>query len=162
MTPEMGGGERRLKFIEFHMFWEGGVNLSDVIDRFGASVPQASKDFSQYQGLAPVNARYDKSARRYVAAEGLTSLFPRPNPDSYLTQLRQPAEGHVAEGESWLVTPPSAVVALTPDGAVLCAILAALRKARALEIFYQSMNAARPHPVWRQIGPHTFGHDRFR
>lgn len=140
-------GERRLEFIEFRLFWEGGVNRLDVIERFGVSVPQASRDFSQYQEMAPVNARYDKSAWRYVAAEGFTLLFQRPDHDSYLTQLHYLAEGHAADGESWLVTPPSADVAVTPDRAVdvavLRAILATLREARALEILYQSMNAAR-------------------
>lgn len=166
MTALKWGVERRLEFIEFRLFWEGGVNRSDLIERFGVSVPQASKDLSKYQELAPANARYDKSARRYVAAEGFTPVFLRPDPDSYLTQLRHLAERHTADGESWLVTPPSADVALTPhravDGAVLRAILAALREGRALDIRYQSMNAARPDPAWRRISPHAFGHDGFR
>ncbi|GAB1363991.1 WYL domain-containing protein [Rhodobacter sp.] len=166
MTALKWGVERRLEFIEFRLFWEGGVNRSDLIERFGVSVPQASKDLSQYQELAPANARYDKSARRYVAGEGFAPVFLRPDPDTYLTQLRHLAEGHVADGESWLVTPPSADVAVTPDravdGGVLRAILAALREGRALEILYQSMNAARPDPAWRRISPHAFGHDGFR
>lgn len=60
------GVERRLEFIEFRLFWEGGVNRSDIIDTFDVSVPQASKDLTLYQERAPHNALYDKSARRYV------------------------------------------------------------------------------------------------
>ena len=37
------GVERRLEFIEFRLFWEGGVNRADLIEMFGVSVPQASK-----------------------------------------------------------------------------------------------------------------------
>ena len=57
--------ERRLEFIEFRLFWEGGVNRADLIDAFGISVPQASKDLSLYQERAPGNVVYDKSAKRY-------------------------------------------------------------------------------------------------
>lgn len=160
------GVERRLEFIEFRLYWEGGVNRSDIIERFGVSVPQASKDLTLYQERAPMNARYDKSARRYVAGEGFSPVFLRPDPDTYLIQLRQLAEGLVADGESWLMAPPVTDVALTPrravDGAVLREILAALREGRSVEVLYQSMNAARPDPVWRRISPHAFGHDGFR
>lgn len=160
------GVERRLEFIEFRLYWEGGVNRSDIIERFGVSVPQASKDLTLYQERAPMNARYDKSARRYVAGEGFTPVFLRPDPDTYLIQLRQLAEGLVAEGESWLMAPPVTDVALTPlravDGAVLRAVLAALRDGLSVEVLYQSMNAARPDPAWRRISPHAFGHDSFR
>lgn len=160
------GVERRLEFIEFRLFWEGGVNRSDIIDRFGVSVPQASKDLTQYQELAPTNARYDKSARRYVAGDGFTPVFLRPDPDTYLTQLRHLAESLVGDSESWLVAPPAVDVALTPhravDGTVLRAVLAALRDERAVEVRYQSMNPTRPDPVWRRISPHAFGHDGLR
>lgn len=160
------GVERRLEFIEFRLFWEGGVNRSDIIERFGVSVPQASKDLTQYQERAPTNARYDKSARRYVAGDAFTPVFLRPDPDAYLTQLRHLAEGLVADKDSWLVAPPTTDVALTPhravDGAVLRTVLATLREGLALNILYQSMNVARPDPVWRQITPHAFGYDGFR
>ena len=43
------GVEQRLEFIEFRLFWEGGVNRSDITACFGVSVPQASKDLSQYR-----------------------------------------------------------------------------------------------------------------
>ena len=55
-TPDLRWGvEQRLEFIEFRLFWEGGVNRSDITRYFGVSVPQASKDLSQYQAIAPDN-----------------------------------------------------------------------------------------------------------
>ena len=36
------GVEKRLEFIEFRLFWEGGINRADIMERFGVSVPQAS------------------------------------------------------------------------------------------------------------------------
>ncbi len=58
-TDYRWGVERRLEFIEFRLFWEGGINRSDITAYFGVSVPQASKDLSEYQRIAPSNIRYD-------------------------------------------------------------------------------------------------------
>jgi hypothetical protein len=47
------GAEKRLEFIDFRLFWEGAINRVDIMDQFGVSVPQASKDLSLYQEKAP-------------------------------------------------------------------------------------------------------------
>lgn len=160
------GVEQRLEFIEFRLFWEGGVNRADIIDMFGVSVPQASKDLSLYQERAPGNVVYDKSAKRYIAAEKFIPHFLKPDPDAYLSRLRSFAEGLTGSAESWIAQPPEADIALTPkrdiDLEVLRGILNAVRNDRSIEINYQSMNKARPDPVWRRITPHAFGYDGFR
>jgi hypothetical protein len=160
------GVERRLEFIEFRLFWEGGVNRADLIEMFGVSVPQASKDLTLYQERAPQNAVYDKSAKRYVAGEGFTPVFLDPDPDAYLLRLRSFAEGFVEAGANWLGLAPAADVALTPrrkvDVEVLRLVLAAVRDGRSLNVHYQSMSRDHPDPVWRRITPHAFGYDGFR
>ena len=70
------GVERRLEFIEFRLFWEGWINRGDLTRFFGVSVPQASKDLSQYQELAPGNMEYDKSERRYPRLFDVLSPLP--------------------------------------------------------------------------------------
>lgn len=160
------GVEQRLEFIEFRLFWEGGVNRADIIDMFGVSVPQASKDLSLYQECAPGNVFYDKSGKRYVASEQFSPRFLRPDPDAYLSRLRSLAEGLTTPDESWIARVPDIDVALTPkrdvDVDVLRAVLDAVREQRSIEILYQSMNKRRPDPVWRGITPHAFGYDGFR
>jgi predicted DNA-binding transcriptional regulator YafY len=160
------GVEQRLEFIEFRLFWEGGVNRSDIIDLFGVSVPQASKDLSLYQERAPGNADYDKSAKRYVASDSFQPVFMQPDPNAYLSRLRSVAEGLTQPAESWIAQLPSSDIALTPkreiDTNVLRAILNAVREKRSVEICYQSMNKLRPEPIWRRISPHAFGYDGFR
>lgn len=160
------GVERRLEFIEFRLFWEGGVNRSDLIDAFGVSVPQASKDLSHYQEQAPDNAIYDKSARRYVASPDFKPTFLAPDADAYLTRMRSQAEGSYDVNSVWLASPPDMDVAPTlrrkVDTDVLRAILAATRSNRSIDILYQSMNRDRPDPLWRRITPHAFGFDGFR
>src|ERR1700722_3589805 len=96
------GVERRLEFIEFRLLWEGGVNRADLIDTFGISVPQASKDLALYQEQAPGNVVYDKSAKRYVASEGFEPLYLDSDPDAYFSRLRSLTEGSADPAESWL------------------------------------------------------------
>jgi hypothetical protein len=160
------GVERRLEFIEFRLFWEGGVNRSDIIQMFDVSVPQASKDLTLYQERAPQNAIYDKSAKRYVAGAHFSPIFLKPDPDGYLSRLRSLAEGLTSPSESWIANPPETDIALTPrreiEASVLGTVLGAVRSSRSIEIYYQSMNRERPDPTWRRMTPHAFGYDGFR
>ena len=160
------GVERRLEFIEFRLFWEGGVNRSDIIEMFDVSVPQASKDLTLYQERAPQNAIYDKSAKRYVASPQFSPIYLKSDPDGYLSRLRSLAEGLTEPSESWIAHPPQTDIALTPrrelDSGVLQAVLGAVREGRSLEIYYQSMSRERTEPMWRRMTPHAFGYEGFR
>ena len=160
------GVERRLEFIEFRLFWEGGVNRSDLIKTFGVAVAQASKDLSLYQERAPSNAVYDKSAKRYVAGPDFKPKFLRPDPSTYLSRLRSLADGLVEPGNSWIGSPPDTDIAMTPrrrvDMGVLRSVLAAIREEASLEVFYQSMSKDRVEPAWRRMSPHAMGYDGFR
>lgn len=160
------GVERRLEFIEFRLFWEGGVNRSDIIEMFDVSVPQASKDLTLYQERAPQNAIYDKSAKRYVAGPQFSPIFLKPDPGGYLSRLRSLAEGLAEPGDSWIANPPETDIALTPrrevNAELLKAVLQAVREKRSLEIYYQSMGSRRTDPTWRRMTPHAFGYDGFR
>ncbi len=69
------GVEKRLEFIEFRLFWEGGINRADIMETFGVSVPQASKDLSLYEEKAPGNLAYDRSEKRYFAASTYAGLL---------------------------------------------------------------------------------------
>lgn len=157
------GVEQRLEFIEFRLFWEGGINRSDITDYFGVSVPQASKDLSQYQELAKDNIRYDRSEKRYFAADGFKPHFLKPDADRYLTHLQSIADGVLAPEESWLARVPASATLPLPrrhvDPDILRAVLETIRAGRALEIRYQSLSASRPKPIWRWITPHAFGYE---
>ena len=131
------GVERRLEFIEFRLFWEGGVNRSDIIRTFNVSEPQASKDLTLYQERAPENAVYDKNAKRYVATDGFRPVFLGYEPNEYLLRLRSLAEGLAGPAETWLGSPPEVDFALTPAREVetefLRAVLVAVRENRSVE-----------------------------
>jgi predicted DNA-binding transcriptional regulator YafY len=160
------GVEKRLEFIEFRLFWEGGVNRSDIIETFGVSVPQASKDLALYQEKAAGNVIYDKSAKTYIPSETFSPKFLNPQPDAYLSRLRSVAEGLIDYEQSWIASLPESDIALPPkrdiDVDVLRAILGVVKERRSVEILYQSMNEDRPDPIWRRISPHAFGYDGLR
>ena len=158
--------ERRLEFIEFRLYWEGGINRADIVDQFGLSVPQASKDLSRYQELAPNNMAYDKSEKRYLAAPGFAPRFLRPDPDQYLSQLNAAGTLAVPPNETWISRIPSLdslpILHRRVDPHFLRALLDAVRNERSMEILYQSMNPTRPEPVWRGVSPHAFANDGYR
>lgn len=158
------GVERRLEFIEFRLYWEGGVNRSDIIEAFDVSVPQASKDLTLYQERAPHNAIYDKSAKRYIASNDFQPCFLKPDAGQYLNQVRSVAEGILASSESWIAhSPPYAgppVPARGINNDTLRTVLAAIRQDQAAEIKYQSLSS--DDPRWRWIAPHAIGFDGFR
>jgi hypothetical protein len=160
------GAEQRLEFIEFRAFWEGGVNRSDITDRFGVSTPQASNDLSLYQRLAPANLLYDSSAKRYVASPEFKPQFLTPNPDRYLAQLQAVAEGMISANETWIGVPPHAQAMPVPyrrvDPMLFRSLLAVMRERKSVEAHYQSMSVQRPKALWRRITPHAFGSDGLR
>lgn len=160
------GVEQRLEFIEFRLFWEGGINRADITGFFGVSVPQASKDLTQYQELAPENVRYDRSQKRYFATDSFKPRFLKPDADRYLAQLTFAVDPILHGERTWLASLPSVDTMPVPhrrvDVPVLRTILAAVRGANSVEVLYQSMNELRPAPIWRRITPHALGSDGFR
>ncbi len=160
------GVEKRLEFIEFRLLWEGGINRADIMEQFGVSVPQASKDLSLYEQKAPGNLAYDKRQKRYSPASGFKPVFLSLEADGYLTQLRTVAEREVSIDATWLSDMPETDAMPIPhrrvEVDVLRGMLTAIRKRRAIEVLYQSMNPTRPVPRWRWITPHAFGNDGIR
>ena len=160
------GIEKRMEFIEFRLFWEGGINRADIIDQFGVSVPQASKDLTLYEVKAPGNLHYDKSAKRYRASDGFKPVFLEPDAAMYLAHLRAATGPDAGPSETWLAATPDFDGMPIPNRrinvAVLRDVLTAIREGRSLGIHYQSMNPSRPAPEWRRITPHALGNDGLR
>ncbi len=159
------GVERRLEFVEFRLFWEGGVNRSDIVDEFGVSVPQASKDLALYQEQAPANIVYDRSEKRYFASDAFRPKFIELDAAAYLDRLAPttPTGGESRGGSlAALVADRLPIPQRRIASNSLRSLLAAVRGNRSLEILYQSMSQARPEPVWRRVSPHAFASDGLR
>jgi predicted DNA-binding transcriptional regulator YafY len=160
------GPEQRLEFIEFRLFWEGGVNRSDITDKFGVSVPQASNDLTQYRELVPANIRYDSSEKRYMPTPGFRPRLLKPNAERYLAQLKAISEDVIDRSDTLFAELPDVGVTPIPNRRVepyaLRQFLTAVRSKRSISIEYQSLNDQRPDPIWRTITPHAFGSDGLR
>ena len=160
------GTEQRMEFVEFRTFWEGGVNRSDITQRFGVSVPQASNDLTLYQKLAPGNLRYDSSEKRYVPTGEFAPRYLKLDADSYLVQLKAVSDHVLNIDDTWIVRPPDfdgmPVPTRRVDPGILKRLIAAIRAERSIEIYFQSMNKNRAEAIWRRITPHAFAHDGLR
>src|SRR5690606_13480747 len=120
------GIEKRLEFIEFRLFWEGAINRSDLVERFGVSVPQASNDLSRYQEMAPKNVAYDKSEKRYVRAPAFKPVLRAPSADRYLAELYNLATEVTFSSDSWLSQVPPVDVMPVPHRTVSVRVLRAV------------------------------------
>jgi hypothetical protein len=160
------GAEQRLEFIEFRLFWEGGVNRSDITGRFGVSVPQASNDLAMYREKAPANIRYDSSEKRYLATPEFSPKFLKPSADRYLVQLKALSDRVIALHDTWIGDCPESDSMPIPhrrvDLGILKGLVGAIRANRSVDILHRSMNSSREEEMWRRITPHAFGHDGFR
>src|SRR5690606_28503427 len=102
------------------------------------SVPQASKDLSLYQELAPGNVTYDKSGKRYLASASFKPRYLSADPADYLARMRSMAEGLTDATQTWLAQVPSTDIALTPKREVsmevLRELLRIMREGQSVEI----------------------------
>lgn len=159
------GVERRLEFIEFRLYWEGGINRSDLIEEFGVSVPQASKDLALYLGHASGNIEYDKRLKRYFASANFRPAFIELDAESYLERLKSDQSKVSVSG---VKDGPGVCAEMLPipqrkiRPEVLRSVLSRVRDGKGIEILYQSMNPTQAKPEWRSISPHAFGSDGLR
>ncbi len=59
--------QQRLRFIDFLCHQYGSINRSALVDYFGLSVPQATKDLKEYMKIAPDNIRYSHTQKVYLS-----------------------------------------------------------------------------------------------
>lgn len=151
---------KRLEYIDFRLFWDRGLNRSDLSETFEMSAQQASADIATYAELAPGNLMYDGSAKAYRRAETYKPTWAAENVDRYLLQL-------VALESQWLereatyfkTLPPVEVVTVTPkptNPGHLMAVLDAIKDRRQLDIDYRSLTGS--PASWRAIVPHALAH----
>lgn len=57
--------EQRIRFIDFLIANYGYINRMMLMDYYGVSMPQASRDIRDYMILAPENIEYSKVDKHY-------------------------------------------------------------------------------------------------
>ena len=156
---------RNVEFIEFRLFWEGGVNRSDIVDEFGVSVPQASKDLSLYQEQAPDNIRYDRSQKRYFASAHFQPAFISLDADAYLGRLA--ADTGVSrdpwnDSRALSVVSDEMPVPHRAHQAWRSSCVAGVCTGGSLNRGAVPIDERDATGLWRRISPHAFGNDGLR
>ena len=80
----------RYRLIETVVWWEGRLTTGHLIQSFGISRQQASKDINTYiNEHAPKNHTYDKQLKGYVPSKHFKPLFIDDSASAYLHLLNQ-------------------------------------------------------------------------
>ncbi|WP_340122442.1 WYL domain-containing protein [Methylobacter svalbardensis] len=155
---------QRLTLLEATVFWSGEFFTNVLMDGFGISRVQASKDFTLYQSLCPGNIRYDKFLKRYVVDEPFKPGFMTGTAGEFL-QVLKVRQDRAGSAVVTLVKNLPEVEVLEPvfrqvNAAVLQAVNQAIVAGREVQVRYQSMS--RPEPALHRLCPHALVFDGLR
>lgn len=147
----------RYRLIETVVWWEGRLTTNHLIQSFGISRQQASKDINTYiNDYASKNLVYDKQIKGYVPTRQFKPLFIDDSASAYLDLLNQNNE-RAPHIEGLALAYAHTEVLKVPDRSVkpefLRPLLKACREKRRLDIEYVSFKS--PDPEGRTIAPHT-------
>jgi len=147
----------RYRLIETVAWWEGRLTTQHLMQSFGISRQQASKDINAYvREHAPGNLTYDRQLKGYVPSPDFAPLFIDDSAGAYLHLLNQNHE-RALHIEGLALAYAHTEVLQVPDRTVrpevLRPLLKACREGLRLETEYVSL--ANPRPEVRLIAPHT-------
>lgn len=147
----------RYRMIETVAWWEGRLTTGHLMQSFGISRQQASKDINTYiNEHASQNLTYDRVIKGYVPTRSFRPLFIDGSASAYLHLLDQNKE-RAAHIEGLALAYAHTEVLKVPDRSVrpevLRPLLKACREGLRLECEYVSL--ANPVAETRLIAPHT-------
>lgn len=147
----------RYRLIETVAWWEGRLTTGHLIQSFGISRQQASKDINTYiTEHAPKNLTYDKNKKGYVPNKTFAPLFIDDSASAYLHLLYQNNE-RAPHIEGLALAYAHTKVLEVPDRSIrpeiLRPLLKACRDGLRLETEYVSLK--NPDTEIRLIAPHT-------
>ncbi len=68
--------EARMRLIDFLLHHFGSVGRAEIMDYFGISPAQATRDFAMYLRLAPGNAVLNGVSKRWCRSDIFIRLYP--------------------------------------------------------------------------------------
>lgn len=154
----------RYRLIETVAWWEGRLTTNHLMQSFGISRQQASKDINSYiNEHAPKNLVYDRHLKGYVPAKAFKPRFIDDSASDYLRLLNQnhEREAHI---EGLALAYAHTEILQVPDRSIrpetLRPLLRACRDGLRLECDYVSLSS--PIPETRLIAPHTLVYSGMR
>jgi predicted DNA-binding transcriptional regulator YafY len=147
----------RYRLIETVVWWEGRLTTNHLMQSFGISRQQASKDINSYiSEYAPKNLEYDKHLKGYVPSRHFKPLFIDDSASAYLHLLNQ-NQDRAPHIEGLALAYAHTEVLEVPDRPIrpelLRPLLRACREGLRLDCKYVSLND--PEAEERLIAPHT-------
>lgn len=142
----------RLAYVDFCLYFHGGISRGDLERRFGISVAAASRDLACYRQLAPENMAYDGSEKVYR----IEKTFRPVNPfkiDRVLSWLRQGFGDGLALGIERSIEADFADLLAPPSIEMLGTLARAMSARHALTIRYLSLSSGSSN---REIVPLAF------
>ena len=67
--------EQRLRLIDFLVVNYDSIGRSQLVDYFGISLPQATRDFRLYKELAPDNLLLEEPSKKYKKSHKFVRLY---------------------------------------------------------------------------------------
>ncbi|QLC72366.1 WYL domain-containing protein [Pseudomonas sp. LPB0260] len=147
----------RYRLIETVAWWEGRLTTNHLMQSFGISRQQASKDINTYiSEHAPENLTYDKHLKGYVPAESFKPLFIDDSASAYLHLLNQ-NQDRAPHIEGLALAYAHTEVLQVPDRTVRAEVLRPLLKAcrEGLRLECEYVSFTTPDGETRLIAPHT-------
>jgi predicted DNA-binding transcriptional regulator YafY len=147
----------RYRLIETVAWWEGRLTTGHLMQSFGISRQQASKDINTYiTEHAPRNLTYDKQLKGYVPAKTFKPRFIDDSASAYLQLLFQNNE-RAEHVEGLKLAYAHTKVLEVPDRSIRPQILRPLLKAcrEGLRLETEYVSLSNPEPEVRLIAPHT-------
>ena len=142
----------RLAYVDFCLFFHGGVSRGDLERRFGISVAAASRDLACYRNLAPDNMAYDGSEKVYRIEKGFRPVYSF-RIERVLSWLRQGFGDGLALGIDRGIASDCADILAPPSIEMLGVLARAIASGRALTIRYLSLSSG---SSTREIVPLAF------
>ncbi|MBF6650092.1 WYL domain-containing protein [Methylobacter sp. BlB1] len=154
---------QRLALLEATALWEGRVTTGSLMQLFGISRGQASKDFTLYRQLASGNLYYDPQQKAYFPCNNFTPRFMRGSAEEYFRLV----EAGSCLGQSVVlpIVPTGIGVELLSaperklDFPDLRLIHQAIREKRQIKVCYQSLTSPAKYLT---LEPHTLVFNGFR
>ena len=139
----------RLAFIEFRLWFLGGVGRPDLIDRFGTAPAVATRDLAAYRAMAPKNMVLEGSRKVYVPTEGFKPIFAH-DPDRVLSALSRGFGEGIGRASSGFLPCESPLRLNQPPLATLATMTRAMHQGKAVRLTYHSLNSG---PSRRDVVP---------
>lgn len=141
----------RLFEIERNLYWGGCAGRKELIEKFGISAQQGTKDLKSYLAMNGEHVKFDHSQKSYLPTEDFKPILIKENISDFIEWGKDST--HMLE----LMTMPNRSTPI----AVLRKVSQAIKNKQSVEIEYNSFS--NPQGTRRRITPHSlvFTHLRY-